>query len=871
MAAKGKKLFFAQLGGEQPIPPEFVAAMERAEEIQPLGEIVTGPESLSDTIVESKTETNRTNERVRRTVKKKAGNVTLNTISENEKGQPVQITRVLYRTSVPPTDVPPSDTTKVSVKDLGNGFSIREVAVAGTYSSGTVTAALFPGTMNETRQAITLPDKFKQSGATLAITAATSAGVVATTTALGSGGTGIIDSKAQRVDPFTVRLENTTLTASTNSSVTEYALRDGQLVTVATSYVADNATEPTVSATTEIIEREVIGGGKAIQRVGNVSALFTQNASGHKQMVVVPDKFRPEGMTLTTASAVSATTTATPTALGSGGTGVVESNAQRIDATKVRIESTTLTGSVDTSVNEYALRDGQVVTVVTSYVNESAGAPTASATTEIIEREVIGGGKAIERVGNVSAVFPRNASGHKQMVVVPEKFRTGMTLTTTGVTSQGTTATPAALGSGGTGVVESNAQRVDATKVRVETTTLSGSVDVSVTEYGYVEGLVAPITTTLVAEGDGASSGGLLVTNVQREVIGEGKAVNKVEGVASWPTRYGQDYNARFNVVIPWQETTISPAASGTASTEIRPVDFARQRNRTYNFANITAAYAASVITFPGKFTVDLPNVLKKVAVTYNRSVGYGANNHPTSKQYVSWTNKGSYTVAPTSTSQGSASIIADVTYEIEYYQGISVNCEHHYFYLTSTATLAQILTKTGAKSLPAFRPKSSQINVYGGQVSLQQSADSRISGAPESYSSVSGDGFSTEVGVSSKVITIPPTIHGELLVSGDHKKTATVTVSVSANITRPIYQAKPGTTNGTPDFSVPPTQVGLFNTPSPRSEKVEAGVTPTSLSATSPSSIPTSGKYLVACSGEPVDYGFTLIHAVVVDFAQYG
>lgn len=153
----------------------------------------------------------------------------------------------------------------------------------------------------------------------------------------------------------------------------------------------------------------------------------------------------------------------------------------------------------------------------------------------------------------------------------------------------------------------------------------------------------------------------------------------------------------------------------------------------------------------------------------------------------------------------------------------------------------------------------------------MQQSADSRISGAPESYSSVSGDGFSTEVGVSSKVITIPPTIHGELLVSGDHKKTATVTVSVSANITRPIYQAKPGTTNGTPDFSVPPTQVGLFNTPSPRSEKVEAGVTPTSLSATSPSSIPTSGKYLVACSGEPVDYGFTLIHAVVVDFAQYG
>ena len=605
----GPKLIDQRLGAEDPIPPEFRAVMQRVQEEQTNPTDIT-PEALSDTIVESRVEWDTRNELKRITVKKVAGNLTLNAITENEKGQPVQITRVLYRTAVPPTDVAPSDTTKVSVKDLGNGFSIREVAVAGTYSAGTVSAALFPGTMNEARQAITLPDKFKQSGATLAITAATSAGTEATTTTLGSGGTGIIDSKAQRVDPFTVRVEDTTLTALTNDSVTEY---------------------------------------------------------------------------------------------------------------------------------------------------------------------------------------------------------------------------------------------------------------------GFYEGLVAPITTGYVADSAAASTGGHLVTNVQREVIGGGKAINKVESVASFPTRYGQDYNARFNVVIPWTETTIAPAASNTANTEIRPVDFARQRNRTYDFANITAAYAASNISFPGKFTVDLPNVLKKVRVTYNKSEGSGASNHPTSQQYVTFTAKGSGSLAPTSTAQSSAAIIADVTYEIEYYQGISVDCTHHYFYLTSTATLAEVLTKTGATSLPKFRPQSVQLTAYGGQVSLQQSADSRISASSDSFSRISGDGYSTEVGVSSKVITIPPTIHTSITVEGQTTQTAGAYVSASADITQLVYAPKKGSTNGAPDFTIPPTKVGLVNTPTPRYAQVTAGVEPTSFSATSPASIPTSGKYLVACSGEPVDYGFTLIHAVVVDFAQYG
>jgi hypothetical protein len=112
----GPKLIDQRLGAEDPIPTEFRAAMQRVQEEQTNPTDIT-PEALSDTIVESRVEWDTRNELKRITVKKIAGNLTLNAITENEKGQPVQITRVLYRTAVPPTDVAPSSTTKVSVKD----------------------------------------------------------------------------------------------------------------------------------------------------------------------------------------------------------------------------------------------------------------------------------------------------------------------------------------------------------------------------------------------------------------------------------------------------------------------------------------------------------------------------------------------------------------------------------------------------------------------------------------------------------------------------------------------------------------------------------------------------------------------------------
>jgi hypothetical protein len=333
----------------------------------------------------------------------------------------------------------------------------------------------------------------------------------------------------------------------------------------------------------------------------------------------------------------------------------------------------------------------------------------------------------------------------------------------------------------------------------------------------------------------------------------------------------------RFTEQVQDYTKSVSPQTTGLEGTdgvEISPTDGAAAKIRTWNLTAIAAEYEASVIEFPGKVTVDLPDVLTSITATYNKSSGSGASNHPASQQFFNVLNSGSGNLSPKATTQGSAAIIADVIVNITNFRGIQVNCQHYYFYLTNTATLAQIIAKLGTiascgtvTDLPIFKPETKQIKVYGGQVSIQQSANTN---AALSFSSNKnnvitstvrsfeyGDGNSKEIGVSTKVITIPPTIHAALSVGGLTTDTETVTVTVVAN-SLPIYINA--------NIVVPT----IINEPTPLQATVNAGVTPVSLSATVPSAIPTSGKYLVAHTGDIAEYGFTLIHAVVVDFAQY-
>jgi len=201
----GKLLTTKQVGGEVSIPPEFVAAMER-QELSQKEPTDVNPEVLSGTIVESRVEQKETDERRRVTVKKKAGNITLSATNTNDQGQSVQIVRTMRPTTDPITGIV-NETTNVTVKDLGNGWSLEEVGVTGAYSGdpAVFTPGIFEDSAYGAERPDVVPERFRAT-------------VPATTEATNSAGTafaptlstGDLAKSEKQVTEYVKRTETTT-------------------------------------------------------------------------------------------------------------------------------------------------------------------------------------------------------------------------------------------------------------------------------------------------------------------------------------------------------------------------------------------------------------------------------------------------------------------------------------------------------------------------------------------------------------------------------------------------------------------------------------------------------------------------------------
>ena len=512
-------------------------------------------------------------------------------------------------------------------------------------------------------------------------------------------------------------------------------------------------------------------------------------------------------------------------------------------------------------------KDGQVVT--RTRVLYPVGT-TATAATALMQVEVhsLGNGWAIEERSVVSTVFPGSVAEARQTGSYPAEFLSNNAiLSTTALISSGTTATAPTLGTGGTGVVSGTAMRIDAFKIKTESTSLSGGVSTVKSEGALDEGLPVTITTSLISDSTSVPSSGSLLTVLQTQQLqGNGYAVKKVGVVSSYPTRYGQNYNPKLNLVVPWTESTIAPGATGTAKTDINPVDYAKQRNRTYG--SVTAAYDAVFFSGVGNTVVDLPDVLTGLSVVYNSAFGTGLSDYPASQQSGAVVGGGSLTTNPSNTVKASASISPDLVYTITKYGGLKVPCVHYYFYLTGALTIANVITRlaTGgvtALQLPVFKTTGQTFVLSGSQVEVSSTAktsvttsfDTNSAGAVtrSAFSTEWGNDYSENVATSVKSVMLPPTLHGLFTLTASASATATATA------TAPFY----GHAGVVPVTAIP-------NAPAARTKTASGSVFPTSFAATNPTTIPTSGKYIVDVSSEIGEYGYMLVHAVVVDFSVY-
>lgn len=724
----GVRLYNSQYGGEQPIPPEFIAAMERVEETQQVPNS-TALTALSDTVVESRLETEQTNERKLHVVKKKAGNIVLLAIRTTDQGQPVQVTLTLHPTGTAPSV--PSATQNVAVKDLGNGWSIMEVGVEGSYT----------------------------------------------------------------------------------------------------------------------------GGGGAF-----VPGVFGANLYGRERPNLVPEKFRPSIPTVTT-RVDSAGTAVDPTLSGDE----LRETQEQITAFKKRITiDTQASPSVPVALTEYETTNArQLATVVETL--EAAGTAAAAVTSLVtVDVKNLGNGQQVQRTSTVASLFPQTASGQRQAIVLPDKFKqAGATLVTTGTTSAGTAATPTALGTGGTGVVESNAQRVDATKVRVEDTTLTASVNTSVQEYGYYEGLVAPVTTTYGADNAAAPTSSLLTTSIRREVIGGGKAVQNVETVAAWPTQFGQELDHTTMAILPWTETTVALGASGAANTEVRPIDYVKQKVRLYDLTAIKAAYSAFALGVADYAVIDLPPVLTAITANYTADAGSGVHDETGSAASTGTTI--SLSLALNGSSQGSASVSPFVAPQIKTPLPGKLPVRQYFCYMDGSFTEAQLRTKLAGASFanaavsawPAFKPVPITILAKTRKVSGRAEAAASTAygaGTDRVDATVStGQSKSVEISTGVQVIQIPPTLHANLV--GSMPVDATTSFSAIARVNL-VGSGGPASSDSGTATTGTLTAAGGFSY--------------TSMAATTGyTDWPATGLYLYDVQTAQSEFGQVLVRAIVFDFAS--
>lgn len=324
---------------------------------------------------------------------------------------------------------------------------------------------------------------------------------------------------------------------------------------------------------------------------------------------------------------------------------------------------------------------------------------------------------------------------------------------------------------------------------------------------------------------------------------------------------HGQLYDPNEDMIIPYTEQMrdkpSADQALGDARTEITPND--RDSSVVKVFGDPTNIDTYS-INFPGTVNINLPDVLESVSVTFNQTKGEG--NSVEEGDGASVGSSASLSLALGARAQASTSMIPDVNPVIKQYWGSNVPCQHYLFYEEGNPTAASIITRLNAltggtvNSWPMFKPVAHTFTCFGQEMSLSVEANVKqyvaISGGDTTHTWGVGTGENYSTGASVRSVRIPPTIHDAITIS---VPTLSDTISATAQSSWPAGTNWPAQDSGVVTLS---------------SGTLSATVTPTSLAATSPASIPTSGLYLYETRVDPWKYGFCRIYATVVDFSVF-
>ena len=339
---------------------------------------------------------------------------------------------------------------------------------------------------------------------------------------------------------------------------------------------------------------------------------------------------------------------------------------------------------------------------------------------------------------------------------------------------------------------------------------------------------------------------------------------------------YGQQYDEQTDVALPFTEQIENfeneggAASLGNARTEILPVDYNASKVRTFTPPTQEQLDEAAVKLYEN-ISFTLPDTLLGVTAYYTQANGVDGSASETGDG-ASVGATGSLSINLSSSSQGAAAISPEVFINIRPNVAVDVPCTVHLFYIADTSTRAQILSKlsslAGATVLdwPQFKPKATTLFLLSQQVELSARANlgqtATVTDTTSSYAKSEGTSVSKSLGVTMRVVTIPPTIHGSLTITNS----ATVTKTVNAGASVQVTRSGAGWLDGTywPERTV-------TTSPNPATATAAATVLSEAFNSTIPTTggttdVPNSGLY-ARLQTQPWKFGFMQVRAEVVNF----
>lgn len=752
--------------------------MELKETVQAVPNEVEA-DALSDTVIFSRIETNRINERVKHTWFKKPGNIVLLDYSTESDGQITQTTRTLFPTaSVMPI---PIGNQKYTIHDLGNGWSIQEVAIEGTWTGSppVFTQKVFAGNRYETRRNDPVPVEF-QGQTPVESQEFTEVGRAAQPIL----GTDDLLKWEQDVDTYLRRVHN----EGRDSILLPVVLHAedtnnlGQTVTITKKYKVAPPPDGTGSATTDpsatvqvVVEAlggdPLINGMRVIETVRSVANVPPQSKWTVQVEDSIPLSFRA------TFPTTAIETTDTPIATGAPTLGPNEllHEVENLDVFKKRtriVSRPTVTGSQT-------------------------------------EREWRG---------------PKDGEGSEFTSVVSKA---------------GSLVAPSTVPPTGQSILDSK---------------------------------VTPVSPT--------------------------QSLEEVSTAGTFPvlTETTQDKRTRFKITRTKSivDNAFVPVADSTGANYYSTKALDSERSeliREFVQVGVDGSGIADVYQqFDGLIDVQLPVQLLKVTGIANTLVGE-ADYFMKSNAYALG-GKGSASVHGNASVKAVAGVTTDVSYTAREPWGRDVPCTHYLFPVFRTnanlragqqiAIFNANMGPLGAPNLlawPKFAPEAVNIICVSQRISAVGQADGAYSEVTAldylgvshgaSVQAVSGAGGDVEIEMATKIVRLPPSIHGSIVIK---QPTGTPANGVGT-LLKPQAHATGQFALGTNVFTI------TADIPAPDKvngvvqgsiqfddQGVSAGTITTTKGATQ---IPTIGTYLYKFFAEPYDYDYMLLHYIVVDFAD--